>query len=171
MITGTTNNSRLIELKKYAVGVSFSQQYFGGGSVSNDGVDYGNSVEGDYITYYLGGIKFVDDVSEGTTTFSYTPSGGGDNVEYYLGTGMTSSGTEVEFTPSWVTTLDFIDEPYYKDPNESKIISNPKINNDVFITRDQQSAFDKNYKMEFIERMVDLTTYAGGKYFNIINNT
>jgi hypothetical protein len=145
MVTGTTNNSRLIELKKYAVGVPFSQQYFGSGSVSNDGVDYSNSVEGDYITYYLGGIKFVDDISEGTTTFSYTPQG--------------------------TSSPDFINETYYKDPNESKIIGNPKINNDVFITRDQQSAFDKNYKLEFIDRIVDLTTYAGGKYFNIINNS
>jgi len=145
MARGTTNNSRLIELKKYAVGVSFTQQYFGSGSPSNDGVDYPNSVEGDYVTYYLGGIKFVDDISEGVTTFSYTPQG--------------------------TSSPDFIDVPYYKDPNESKIIGNPKINNDVFIIRDQQSAFDKNYKLEYIEKMVDLTTYAGGKYFNVINNT
>jgi hypothetical protein len=145
MVTGATNNSRLIELKKYAVGVPFNQQYFGSGSFSSDGVDFSNSTEGVVVTYYLGGIKFVDNVTGGTTTFTYTPQG--------------------------TSSPDFINAPYYKDPNESKIIGNPKINNDVFIIRDQQSAFDKNYKLEFIKRMVDLTTYAGGKYFNIINNT
>lgn len=146
MVTGTTNNSRLIELKKYAVNVPFTQQYVGSGSFSNDGVDYGSSVSGVTITYYLGGIKYIDNVTGGTTTFSYSTQGTGE-------------------------TLNFINTEYYKDPNETKIISNPKINNDVFIIRDQQSAFDKNYKLEYVRRLVDLTTYAGGKYFNIINNT
>jgi len=145
MITGTTNNSRLIELKKYAVGVTFPQQYFGGGSFANDGVDFTNSIEGEVMTYYIGGIKFVDDVAGGTTTFTYSPQG--------------------------TSSPDFIDEQYYKDPNESRIISNPKIDNDVFIVRDQQSGFKNNYELEFIDKLADLTTYAGGKYFNIINNT
>lgn len=162
MVTGTTNNSRLIELKKYAVGVPFNQQYFGGGSYSSDGVDFSNSTEGVVVTYYLGGIKFVDDVVNGVTTFRYSRSTGGVVVNYTNATGGTST---------WTSSRDFIDDPYYKDPNESRLIGNPKINNDVFIIRDQQSAFDKNYKLEFIEKMVDLTTYAGGKYFNIINNT
>ena len=145
LVTGTTSNSRVTELKKYAVGVPFTQQYVSGGDVLNDGVDYTNSVSGVTMTYYLGGIKFVDDVSGGTTTFSVTAQGTG--------------------------SANFIDVPYYKDPNESKIISNPKINDDVFIVRESQSAFDKNYRLEYITRLPDLTTYAGGRYFNIINNT
>jgi len=68
-------------------------------------------------------------------------------------------------------TNNFIYEQYIKNPNKSKLISNPKINDDVFIIRDNLSALDKNYRLEYIRNLVDLTTYAGGRYFNIINNT
>lgn len=143
MITGNTNNSRLNELKKYAVNVSFDKQYVGGGNQTTDGVDYAESVSGVTMTYYIGGIKFVDDVSGGITTFSYTAN----NIN------------------------NFIDLPYIKNPNKEKIISNSKIIDDVFITRGELSAFNKNYRLEYIRNLVDLTTYAGGKYFNIINNS
>jgi hypothetical protein len=148
MITGRTNNSRLNELKKYAVGVPFSQQYVGGGTWTTDGVDYGNSPAIEYVTYYIGGIKYVDQtLIDGThTTFEYTPQGISE--------------------PNFITG-----ETYIKNPNKDKIISNPKIIDDVFIIRDNLSAFDKNYRLEFIKSLVDLTTYAGGKYFNIVNNS
>jgi len=145
MVTGTTDNSRLIELKKYAIGVPFEQQY-PNVLTSDDGVDYVDSVSGVTMVYYIGGIKFIDDVTGGTTTFSVAAQGTG-------------------------STANFINTSYYKDPNESKIISNPKINDDVFIIREELSAFDKNYRLEYISKLVDLTTYAGGKFFNIINNT
>ena len=146
LVTGTTSNSRLLELKKYAINVPFSQQYVSSGSLSVDGVDYPNSVSGITMTYYIGGIKFIDNISAVTTTFSSIAQGTG-------------------------STANFINNFYYKNPNKSKIISNPKINDDVFIIRDDLSALDKNYRLEYIKNMVDLTTYAGGKYFNIINNT
>jgi len=146
LVTGTTSNSRLLELKKYAINVPFSQQYVSSGSLSVDGVDYPNSVSGITMTYYIGGIKFIDNISAVTTTFSSIAQGTGN-------------------------TNNFINNFYYKNPNKSKIISNPKINDDVFIIRQELSAFDKNYRLEYIKNMVDLTTYAGGKYFNIINNT
>ena len=146
MITGTTNNSRLSELRKYSVSTVFTNQYVGGGTISSDGVDYGNSISGITMTYYLGGIKFVDNVTGKTTTFSFISLGTGD-------------------------VNNFINAPYVKNPNKDKIISNPKINDDVFIIRDNLSAFDKNYRLKFIRNLVDLTTYAGGKYFNIVNNT
>jgi len=146
LVTGTTSNSRLLELKKYAINVPFSQQYVSSGSLSVDGVDYPNSVSGITMTYYIGGIKFIDNISAVTTTFSSIAQGTGN-------------------------TNNFINNFYYKNPNKSKIISNPKINDDVFIIRDDLSALDKNYRLEYIKNMVDLTTYAGGKYFNIINNT
>ena len=79
------------------------------------------------------------------------------------------TGTTFYFIPQ--NTGNFIDEQYIKNPDKSKIISNPKIFDDVFITRGNLSAFDKNYRLEYIRNLVDLTTYAGGKYFNIINNT
>lgn len=142
LITGSTDNSRLVELKKYAVGVSFVQQYISGGTWTTDGVDYGSSPSIDYVVYYLGGIRFVDETGE-STTFSYTAN----------------------------NTYSFVDEQYVKNPNESKIISNPKIIDDVFIVRDSLTAFDKNFRLEYIKNIIDLTTYAGGRYFNIINNT
>lgn len=145
IITGATNNSRLIELKKYAVGVSFTQQYKSDGSLTTDGVDYANSPSIDYVVYYIGGIRYVDEtlINGVNTTFSYIPEN------------------------DW----NFINVPYIKNPDKSKIISNPKINDDVFIIRSNLSAFNNNYKLEYIRNLVDLTTYAGGKYFNIINNT
>lgn len=145
MITGTTNNSRLTELRKYTTSTVFANQYVGNGSWTQDGVDYSNSPAIEYVVYYIGGIKYTDiTLIDGTyTKFEYSPN----------------------------NTENFIDEQYIKNPNKDKIISNPKINDDVFITRDQLSAFNKNYRLEFVRNLVDLTTYAGGKYFNIINNS
>ena len=145
MITGTTENSRLNELRKYTVTSDFTQQYVGGGSWTTDGVDYPNSPSIQYVTYYIGGIKYVDEtlIDGVITTFSYSIDNDGN----------------------------FINKLYVKNPNKEKIISNPKINDDVFIVRGEQSAFNKNYRLEYIGNLVDLTTYAGGKYFNIINNS
>lgn len=146
-VTGSTDNSRLTELKKYAVGVSFSQQYKSGGSLTTDGVDYTNSPSIEYVVYYIGGIRYLDEtlIDDVNTTFSYTAQG--------------------------VSEPNFIDVTYFKNPNKEKIISNPKIFDDVFIIRSDLSAFNDNYRLEYIRNLVDLTTYAGGKYFNIINNT
>jgi len=145
MITGTTDNSRLNELRKYTITTNFANQYVGGGSWIQDGVDYLNSPAIEYVVYFIGGIRYVDEtlINGTTTSFSYLPN----------------------------NTYNFIDEQYIKNPNKEKIISNPKIYDDVFITRDNLSAFNKNYKLEYIRNLVDLTTYAGGKYFKIINNT
>ena len=145
MITGTTDNSRLNELRKYTITTNFANQYVSGGSWVQDGVDYLNSPVIEYVVYFIGGIRYVDEtlINGTTTSFSYLPN----------------------------NTYNFIDEQYIKNPNKEKIISNPKIYDDVFITRDNLSAFNKNYKLEYIRNLVDLTTYAGGKYFKIINNT
>ena len=145
MITGTTNNSRLNELRKYTVTSNFADQYVGGGSWIQDGVDYPNSPTIQYVVYYLGGIRFVDETL--------------------------IDGTHTSFSYSINNTGNFINESYIKNPNKEKIISNPKIIDDVFITRGELSAFNKNYRLEYIRNLVDLTTYAGGKYFKIINNT
>jgi len=147
IITGTTTNTRLAELKKYAKGVPFSQQYFGSGSTINDGVDYNNSISGSTVVYYIGGIKFTDKYigSATTTTFKF------------IGQGFNSP--------------DFIKVPYYKDFNKENIISNPKINDDIFVIRQELSAFESNYRLEHVRNLIDLATYAGGKFFNIVSNT
>jgi hypothetical protein len=209
MITGTTENSRLQELRKYTVSTVFANQYVGGGSWIQDGVDYSQSPVIEYVTYFIGGIKYVDEtLIDGThTTFSapsiifdtstttytgtsiihvsppytsitttFRTNGGiiqnagtsiysGDKKPYYSGTTIYSDIILTTTNPNFVTGATYI-----KNPNKEKIISNPKIFDDVFIVRDNLSAFEKNYRLEYIRNMIDLTTYAGGKYFNIINN-
>ena len=158
-ITGTTTNymlyvvtgsssSRLVELRKYTITSDFNYQYVSGGTYAIDGVDYPNSVSGSSIIYFLGGIRYVDTL-----------------------TGITS-GTTFNFTTYGVkNNPNFINKPIYKDPNKENIISNPKIYDDVFIIRQELSAYDKNYRLEYIGSLVDLETYAGGGFFNIVNNT
>lgn len=137
--------SRLSELKKYVISNLFTEQYVGSGSVANDGVDFVNSTGGS-IVYYLGGIKFID--ISGQTT-----------------------GTTFSFVTSGITSPNFINAPIYKDPMKENIISNPKIDDDVFIIRQELSAFENNYRLENIKNLIELESYAGGKYFNIIKNT
>lgn len=146
MVVTGSSSSRLQELRNYTVTTDFADMYISGGSSVNDGVIYYASSSANTY-YYIGGIRYNDRIVDGitTTVFRYTAEG-------------TSSG-------------DFLDIPYYKHPDKSKIISQPKIFDDVFIIRDEQSAFDKNYKLEYITNLVELTTYAGGRFFNIVNNT
>lgn len=145
-ITGTCT-TRLNELKKFTHSEIFTDEYFGGGSVMSDGVDYGSSIENQNIVYYLSGIRYVDTIKSSGTTTIY---------------GVTGQG---------YSSLDFINSYVVKLPMKDNIISNPKINNDVFIDRQQISVFDRNYRLEFIRKLVDLETYASGKYFNIVKNS
>jgi hypothetical protein len=143
-----TSTSRLAELRKYTITSVFSKQYVTGGTYTTDGVDLAQSNTGSSVTYFLGGIKYVDMI-----------------------TGSTSGTTFVFYTPQGITTANFTDAPYYKNPNKENIISNPNIDDDVFIVRQQLSAFDQNYRLEYIKNLSDLTTYAGGNFFNIVNNS
>lgn len=121
----------------------FQLQYISGGTLTNNGVDYNNSISGITVTYYIDGIKYIDNVNALTTTFI-------------------SPETDIS---------NFTNSQYYKDSNKENIISNPKIIDDVFIDRQELSAFDKNYRLEYIRNLIDLQTYAGGKFFTIIKNT
>lgn len=148
MVTGQSM-SRLTELRKYAVSGSTSTTadlYKTGGSLLVDGVDLSQTNVNKFV-YFLGGIRYVD-----------------------ILTGLTS-GTTFSFVGQGLSGPDFINKPIYKNPNKENIISNPKIYDDVFIVRQEISAFDKNYRLEYIGNLIDLETYAGGKFFNIVNNT
>jgi hypothetical protein len=146
VVTGNST-SRLSELRKYTITSVFANQYISGGTYVTDGVDYLHSVSGWTVVYFLGGIRYVD-----------------------ILTGITS-GTTFRFITSGTSGNSFISLPIYKNPDKENIISNPKIYNDVFIIRQEISAFDKNYRLEYIQSLVDLMTYAGGSFFNIVNNT
>lgn len=139
--------SRLLELRKYAVTNVFSQQYFIGGTYIHDGVDVNVSIPNVRVVYYLGGIKYIDKLTGST------------------------SGSTFSFVTQGYTNPNFINKPIYKDPNKENIISNPEISDDVFIVRQELSAFDGNYRLEYIRNLVDLETYAAGNFFNIVKNT
>ena len=147
MIVTGSSSSRLSELRKYTVTSVFADQYVSGGGWTSDGVDYGSSPSIEYVVYYLGGIKYNDEtLIDGTiTTFSFTAQGTNNPI--------------------------FIDTPIYKDPKKDNIISNPKIDDDVFIIRQALSVQEQNYRLQYITNLVELTTYAGGNYYNIVNNT
>lgn len=144
MVTGTTH-SKLSDLRKYKITNIFNQQYWGNGSFNNDGVVFNQSNPNIKIIYYIGGIKYIDDIVNGTTIFSFIPTG--------------------------VNSPDFISERIYKDPNKSKLVDSPKIDDDVFIDRQEVSVFEKNYKLEHVGNLSELITYASGRYFNILNNS
>jgi hypothetical protein len=148
-VTGTCK-TRLNELKKYTITNNFSEKYFGSGSLTSNGVDFNSSVVNVKIVYFIDGIQYFDYFNNGNynkTNFVFSVSGDIEN------------------------NISFTNTPIYKDPNKSKLISNPKVNDDVFIVRQEISAFEKNYKLEFMSNLIELETYASGKYFNLINNS
>ena len=147
MIVTGTSASRLSELRKYTVTPVFTDQYVSGGSWTTDGVDYPNSPDIEDVIYYLNGIRYNDItlIDGTTTTFNFIAQGTSNPV--------------------------FIEGPIYKDPKKDNIISNPKIDDDVFIIRQALSVQEQNYRLQYITNLVELTTYAGGNFYNIVNNT
>lgn len=145
IITGEST-SRLSELKKFKTGDGISTEfYFGGGGITTDGVDFAATIPNVSVVYYIGGIKYIDDLIDGITYF--------------------------EFTSLGYDSPNFIDLPYYKIPSKENIVSMPKIDDDVFIDRGEISILENNYRLEQIDNLGELTTYAGGSLFNIVNNT
>ena len=146
LITSYSDVSKLSKLRKYAVSDDIGVMYYTGGSYNNNGLSIDESDLGGDVkvyVYYIDGIR-------------YTDVGGVTKIEYY------SQG---------ITEDNFINKGIIKHPNKGGIINNPKINNDVFIDRDNKSVLDGFYRLEYVENFNDLLTYVGGKYFNIINNS
>lgn len=135
--------SRLAELKTFARPTSQWSNYLKSGAPTANGVNELLSTTTKYV-YYVDGISYVDYVEEGFTTFS--------------------------FVKTQTYKDDFINKPLVKDPDKENIVSNPKVNSDVFIVRQQLSAFNDNHKLEFVDNLNQLINYAGGNYFNIVNN-
>lgn len=149
-VTGTSE-SRLDEVRKYAVSGSLSTRYFTSVSSAVDGLNLSLTVTGttaSTYTYYVGGITYVDQVVDGvtTTTFSFTSLGLDD--------------------PN-----NFDDLPIIKLETKQNMVENSQVTADVFIARQQQTVFEKNYRLRGLGSIVDLLSYAGGNYFTIYNNT
>lgn len=148
-VSGETS-SRLLELRKFSTSGTLSQLYFTSINPLIDGLDTSKTVTGvtaSTYVYYLGGIEYVDEVvlSDTSSTFSFESSG--------------------------YTSPVFVNLPYIKDDRRQNIISPPLVDNDVFIVRDENSAFQDNYRLRDIGNLTELTYYAGGAYFNIVENT
>ena len=147
MIQSTVGYSRLNELRKVKQTTVFSEKYVGGGNFSNNGVDYGVSTP-ENVVYYIDNIKYNDvlDTETNTTTtlLSFNSINSIDNI---------SSGN--------IYKKHVIDGEY----------TQPKITNDVFIFREQLSGYKDNFFLNGILNMEELTTFAGGGYFSIKNNT
>lgn len=150
IVTGTCE-SRLLEIKKYAVNGGLNVQYFTSNSINIDGLDLSLTTTGSTAstyTYYIGGIKYIDTITPDltTTTFEFVSLGYNDpnNFEY---------------------------QHIIKLNSKENMIENPQVNSDVFIVRQQQSVFEKNYRLRGIGSLNDIISYAGGNYFTIYNNS
>ena len=149
-VTGTTTSSRLSELRKFSTSGTLSQLYFTSTDSSSDGVNTGLTTTGvtaSTYVYYLSCITYLDQVTTGTTETSFS------------------------FVSSGYSSPVFVNLPYIKNENEQNIISRPLVDNDVFIIRDENSAFENNYRLRDIGNLTELTYYAGGAHFNIVENT
>lgn len=148
-IVSGTSSSRLSELRKYSKSGDLSKLYFTSIDESNDGLDITISETGltaNTYVYYLGGITYVD----------YVTTGGTSTIFYFESLG--------EFSPA------FSNLPIIKNEEEQNLYEKPLIDNNVFIIREEVSAFEKNYRLKNIRNLTELQYYAGGAYFNIIEN-
>jgi len=139
--------SRLSELKTFARQTSQWSNYKQSSTPLNDGVNVGLYVPFVQTIYYVDGITYKN-------TFANNKP-----ITYF------------SFEKTGINEDDFITAPIIKDPNKENIVSNPKVDDDVFIVRQELSAFNDNYKLEFVKTLNQLVNYAGGNYFNIVNNT
>lgn len=141
--------SRLNELKKYRRDGNLSDRYFSGGNRNSDGVDITTSIDGQIIDYYIGGIRYND-------LF--------DNQNNYF-------ETTFDYEAQGTNTLDFVSLPLVKDFSMGNVVDQPEVESDVFIDRQAISIFENQYRLSTISNLSQLNFYAGGGYFNIVNNT
>jgi hypothetical protein len=144
VVTGFSK-SRLAELRKFSVTGTLDKLYKTSNSPASDGVDTGSTITGVTYLYYIGGITYIDDVTGKTTTFSFISSG--------------------------YSSPNFVNLPYVKLESKQNIVDKPEVDNNVFIIREEQQILDKNYRLRNIRNITELTYYAGGAFYNIVNNT
>ncbi|MFW5847558.1 MAG: hypothetical protein ACOCVF_01380 [bacterium] len=149
-VTGESK-SRLEELRKYSLSGNFNKRYFTGNTITMNGYDVTRSrlgdVTGDTLVYYISGITYYEVRTSNTTgvTFSFQSQG--------------------------YNSSNFINKPIIKDESIEEIITKPKVIENVFIDRQQVSVFENNYRLRNVRNITELQLYAGGNFFNIVNNT
>lgn len=146
IVTGTSS-SRLTELRKYRITGDLSELYFTSTSNLNNGVNVLLST-GNTVVYYLGGITYTDIITTDNTITTFTfDSLGYDDLN------------------------NFDNLPIIKDETKENIIDKPEVENDVFIIRQSIPVFENQYRFSNIRNLAELEFYAGGGFFNIINNS
>ncbi|NJO59662.1 MAG: hypothetical protein HC836_15565 [Richelia sp. RM2_1_2] len=150
-VTGYSK-SRLLELRKYTINPDLAIKYRTSVSPTVDGLDLTKSITGSTtgttLVYYLSGITYHNVTPTGTTGF-----------------------TVFSFTGVGYNSPNFINKPIYKDEAKENIVVAPIVNPDVFIIRQSLSVFENNYRLKDLKNLTDVLDYAGGGYFNIIENT
>ena len=150
LVSGSSS-SRLSEVRKFSTDGTLEQLYFISTDPVDDGVDNTETVTGltaSTYVYYVGGITYVDYEVSGETTETY-----------------------FMFESSGYSSAAFVNLPYIYYEEQGNIIEKPIVDNDVFIIRGKASAFEDNYRLKNIRNLTELTYYAGGSHFNIIENT
>jgi hypothetical protein len=166
-VTGTTlpmtnyvvtgySSSKLAQIRKYTVSPYVINQYFLSTTPIFNGLDLPRS-----------GLVGLTGVTAFTNYNTYYYVGG---ITYLQLSGTTGT-TVFQFTGTTNDTLNFVNKPMIKDENKENMTGKPIIENDVFIVRQELSVFERNYNLEFIRNLAELESYAGGAYFNIVNNT
>lgn len=145
-VTGTCE-SRLNEVRKYKTTGSLSDRYFTSLTPNNDGINLFETTEGVIFVYYINGVTYTDTIENGVTTTIFQ---------------LTSLGYDEE--------LNFTNTVILKDFAKDNVVDVPEVNSEVFITRQSISVFEDQIRMNNISDLSELLFYAGGSYFNIVNN-
>lgn len=148
-VTGYSG-SRLSELEKYVVSTNPAIKYYSGGSVSVDGLtSFSITPVATALTYFIGGIRYDDITLSGTT----------------------AATTTFSFTITSFPSQNFDVKRVIKLESKQNMIENSQVSRDVFIDRQQQSVFERNYRLRAVNALNDVISYAGGDYFTIYSNT
>lgn len=145
--------SRLSELRKYTVSGPLGALYVTSNISSTDGLDLSLSFTGvtaSTYVYYIGGITYTDKIVTPETGFTTTFS--------FLSLNINDPNN-------------FDQNIYIKDENKQNLVEKLQVNSDVFIDRQEQSVFERNYRLRSVGTLNNVLTYAGGNYFTVYNNT
>lgn len=133
--------SRLEELRLYTFSDIFEDKYIIYDGVVKHGVVL-SETNNDKITYYIDGILFVDDLIWKTTEYT---------LDFEAVEMLNNAG--IIFDDSLIT-----------------LVGKPKIKNNINLDRGGFTVNEEVLKLGAAMNLYDLTNYAGGSYYNIINN-